>query len=30
MGPALAASNGELLPEPEPERWDPAPPSNYA
>ena len=30
MGPALAASNGELLPEPEPERWDPPPSSiNY-
>lgn len=27
MGPVLAESEGELLPEPEPERWDP-PPSN--
>jgi len=29
MGPALVASTGELLPEPEPERWDPPPPSSY-
>jgi hypothetical protein len=28
MGPLLAASKGELLSEPEPERWDPAPPSD--
>jgi hypothetical protein len=25
MGPVLAASDGELLPEPEPERWEPPP-----